>query len=319
MQNKLKMNILGQTGLVVSEFCLGVLPMGPLQANLPKEVCVGIIRKALELGVNFLDTAESYYTQPYIGEAIAGKREEVIIASKSMSKTYSEMYKSVENSLKELQTDYIDIYHLHTTRWPVEVLEERKGALQCLIDLKKEKVIKSIGLATHNCETLQAAIERDDFDVVFPIINKIGMGIAGGTLHDMINRISSAYKKGKGIYAMKALAGGNLITEIKESFDWVRNIEGISSVAVGLISEDELLYDLEMFGIEGLNIKPAKSPKIKRLFITKTLCKGCSECVEICPNGALSVKDGMAAVEHEKCILCGYCSPICSRFAIRIV
>jgi len=119
---------------------------------------------------------------------------------------------------------------------------------------------------------------------------------------------------------MKALAGGNLIPELKEAFQWIRSIPAIGSVAVGVISEAELLMDLSYFGMidvdpDDISIEYRK----KRLHILSRICIGCGNCVEQCPNSALRLEDKVARVDHEKCLLCGYCGPVCSEFAIRVV
>lgn len=85
---------LGKTGIEVSELCFGALPIGPLQANTPIEEGAKIIRAALERDINFIDTAEVYKTYPYIKIALEDYNKEVIIATKSGAKTYSEMEKS---------------------------------------------------------------------------------------------------------------------------------------------------------------------------------------------------------------------------------
>ena len=104
---------LGQTGLEVTELCFGVLPCGPLQKDLPEEECVSLIRAALEAGINFFDTAEMYKTQTYLGKALKGWEEPVVVATKSHATTYEDMQASVEKSLAELDRDVIEIYHLH--------------------------------------------------------------------------------------------------------------------------------------------------------------------------------------------------------------
>ena len=71
-KKKMKYAILGKSGLKVSELCFGVLPMGPLQANIPIKDGAKIIRKGLDSGINFLDTAQVYKTYPYIKDALAG-------------------------------------------------------------------------------------------------------------------------------------------------------------------------------------------------------------------------------------------------------
>jgi len=314
---------LGYSGLEVSEFCLGILPMGPLQADLPEKYCIGLIEEALELGVTFYDTAESYRTQSYLGSALdanPNKKESVVIATKSVAENHADMERSVNQSLEELKRDYIDIYHLHAARPPGDLFEQRRGALQCLQEMKQKGVIRAIGVSTHKPQIVSQAAERNDIDVVYPLINSRGMGIVEGAVDDMLKAIGKAHRAGKGIYAMKVLAGGNLIHQLEEAVNWVRNIEGMDAVSMGVVSEAELLYNLSVFNQEEQAEKPpAPAARTKKLFIFHKVCIGCGNCVEMCPNGALSLVEEKARVEHEQCILCGYCSPVCPKFAIRLV
>jgi ferredoxin len=111
-----------------------------------------------------------------------------------------------------------------------------------------------------------------------------------------------------------------MIGQLEESFNFVRNIKGINSIAVGMVNQEELEVNLKIFNNEEISqelfykkIKPTK-----KLFIS-SFCKGCGTCVKACPNNALSLKNGKAVVDHKLCILCGYCNPVCPEFAIRLI
>jgi len=316
----MKKNYLGKTGISVTEMCFGVLPIGPLQANISVEKGAKLIRTALERGINFIDTAEAYKTYPHIRKALEGYNDEVIIATKSSAETYKKMEQSIKDALESLGRTYIDIFHLHAARVTSSVFEEREGALRCLKDYKTKGVIRAIGISTHAVGAVRRAAEIEEIDIIFPIINKLGMGILGGSVDDMVKAISEAHNAGKGLYVMKALAGGHLIDQLEESFNFVRNIEGISSVAVGMVNPEELELNLKIFNDEEIpqelltqKIKPGK-----RLFIL-SFCKGCGTCVKVCPNNALSLENGKAVVDPKLCILCGYCNPVCPEFAIRLI
>jgi aryl-alcohol dehydrogenase-like predicted oxidoreductase len=311
---------LGKTGIMVTELCFGALPIGPLQANISVEKGAKLIRAALEKGINFIDTAEGYKTYPHIKKALEGYNEELIIATKSGAKTYQEMEQSIKDALVSLDRNYIDIFLLHAARVTPSVFEERAGALQCLQDYKAKGVLRAIGISTHAVEVVRRAAEIKEMDIIFPVINKLGIGIVGGSVEDMIKAISEAHKAGKGLYAMKALGGGHLIDQLEEAFNFVRNIKGISSLAVGMVSLEELELNLKIFNAEEIpkglftqKIKPSK-----RLFIS-SFCKGCGTCVKTCPNNALSLENGKAVVNHKLCLLCGYCNPVCPEFAIRLI
>lgn len=316
----MKKTSLGNTGISVSELCFGVLPMGPLQAKIPIDEGAELILSALNQGVNFLDTAQAYLTYPYIKKALESFSGEVIIASKSAAASYEDMEQAINEALKEMGREYIDIFHMHAAKVTTKIFEEREGALRCLKDYKRKGIIRAIGISTHLVDVVNLASERQEIDIVFPIINKMGLGIVGGTAEEMIKAIAKAHQNGKGLYAMKALAGGHLIDDIKSSFDFVRNIEGINSVAVGMVRKEELNLNLSLFNNIDVaqHLFPKKAYSEKRLFVSR-FCKGCGTCVETCPNGALSINNGKANVNHDSCILCGYCNPVCPEFALRLI
>lgn len=311
---------LGKTGIKVTELCFGALPIGPLQANISVEKGAELIRAALERGINFIDTAEAYKTYPHIRKALENFNDEVIIATKSSAKTYKKMEQSIKDALEFLGRTYIDIFLLHAARVTPSVFEEREGALQCLKDYKAKGVVRAIGISTHAVGIVERAAEIKEVDIIFPIINKLGMGIIDGSVDDMVKAISEAHKAGKGLYAMKALAGGHLIDQLEEAFNFVRNIKGISSIAVGMVNQEELELNLKIFNDEKIpkELLTQKIKPSKRLFIL-SLCKGCGTCVKTCPNNALSLENGKAVVNHKLCILCGYCNPACPEFAIRLI
>jgi aryl-alcohol dehydrogenase-like predicted oxidoreductase/ferredoxin len=316
----MKYNTLGNTGIKVSELCFGVLPMGPLQANIPISDGAKIIREGLNAGINFLDTAQSYKTYSYIKEALVDRKREVIIASKSHAIDYEGMKEAVLEACREMGRDYIDIFHLHAAREDRNVFQKRAGALSALADLKKEGLIRAVGISTHAIEVVEKSAEIDEIDIVFPIINQIGLGIIGGTSEEMIRAIKRISNRGKGVYAMKALAGGYLITQLLEAINFVRNIKEIQATAIGMVHPRELEINLKIFENKKINQEELAKEGFtrKRLFIS-FFCEGCGTCVEACPNQALSLKDGKAVVDYEQCLTCGYCVPHCPVFALRIV
>ncbi len=310
---------LGKTGIRVTELCFGVLPMGPIQKNIPMEEGAGLIRMGVEAGINFLDSAEMYRTHEYIRHALRGWDKPVVIATKSASTTYEAMKASVEKARQELDRDVIDIFHIHAARADKAVFTERAGAIECLVDYKAKGLIKAVGISTHAVDVVDAAPDHPEIDVVFPIINKRGMGILNGNVADMLAAIEKVHQAGQGLYAMKALAGGHLIGEITDAIQFVRDIPGMSSTAIGMVEPKELALNLRIFNDEVID--PAELPKsqIDKRLIVLSYCVGCGKCTTICPNHALSVQGGKATVDHSKCLLCGYCSPECPLFALRLV
>lgn len=316
----MKYNILGKKGIKVSELCFGVLPIGPLQANVPVKDGAKVILEGLHAGINFLDTAQVYQTYPYIKEAIAHFEGEVVIASKSFATEYKEMKEAVLEACHEMNRDYIDIFHLHAAREDKNVFQKRAEAISCLVDLKKEGTIRAIGISTHAVEVVEKAAEVEEIDVVFPLINQIGLGIIGGTPEEMIFAIQKVWQSGKGAYAMKVLAGGYLITQIEKAIHFVRNIDGIQSIAIGMVHSKELEINLKVFENKRIDQEQLIKEGVqrKKLFVSR-FCQGCGTCIQACPNHALSLRNGKAFVDDHLCLTCGYCVPHCPIFALRIV
>ena len=230
---------MSRAGLEVSELCFGTLTLGTIQTNLSPEEGAKAIRRALELGVTFFDTAQSYGSYPHLREGLAGRTDEVVIASKSRQPTYEAMQDAVEEALREMNLERIDIFHFHLVRSREDFLR-REGALECLVDLREKGVIQAIGISAHAAEGVNAVLDCDEIDVVFPIANKNGFGIVDGTLEDMLQAVKAAKDRGKGLYAMKPLGGGHLIDEIPAAINYLRGLSLFDSISVGMKTPDEV-------------------------------------------------------------------------------
>lgn len=313
--------LLGNTGIKVSYFCFGVLPMGPLQANISPEEGGALLKKAYAKGINFIDTAQMYKTYPHIKESLKGlKDEDIVIASKSGASDYKGMEEAIHEALRELDRNYIDIFHLHSAKSKENVFTEKAEALRCLLDYKEKGLIKAVGISTHNVEVVEKAALHPDIDVVFPIINQPGFGIINGNTEDMLKAISLCEEKDKGLYAMKILAGGNLVGDIINAFDYAKNIKEMSSLAIGMINDRELDFNLKLFNNEIISedmIPQCKNNK--KMILLPNNCIKCRKCMAMCPNDAIYVENDIMKIDDSKCLLCGYCSTVCPEFAIRMI
>jgi aryl-alcohol dehydrogenase-like predicted oxidoreductase len=278
-----------------------------------------VIRRALECGVNFIDTAELYRTYPYIRKAVRGFGPDVVICSKCYAYTYQDMKKSVEKALAELERDYIDIFMLHEQE-SILTIRGHWEAFEYLLEAKDKGIIRAAGISTHHVEGVLGAAEIPEIDVIHPLINCAGLGIADGTREDMLAAIRVAAGAGKGIYAMKALGGGNLLDRPEEAFEYVMSIPEITSAAVGMSTIPEVEYNTLLFS--GLpvpeTIKSTVRRQNRRLHIEEW-CRGCGLCIKRCQAGALEIKDGRAVVDEDRCILCGYCGSACPDFCIKVI
>lgn len=320
----MKINQLGRTDLQVSELCFGALPMGPLQMGLSPEEGARLLAQGIDLGINFIDTAEMYGTYEHIRKGIQGRSGEVIINSKSTACDYQGMEKSIQDALHALDRDYLDIFLLHGARAGADVFTERAGAWQCLVDYKEKGYLRAIGLATHHVGAAANAAKVQELDVLFPLINKTGIGIMGGGVTEMLDAIQLCHEAGKGIYAMKALGGGTILEDIPGNIQFVRNIPGVASVALGMVREKELTMNLKIFNGEPLAPEELASTKSGKRLTILNACVGCGTCIETCHNNALYFDEAKTGkkkplVRQDKCLLCGYCTKACPGFYIRLV
>ncbi|MHB0912207.1 MAG: aldo/keto reductase [Armatimonadota bacterium] len=314
--NNLKRSCLGNTGIAVTEICFGALCMGPCQKNYDLAYSTELVSTALKNGINFIDTAHIYRT--YMPIALAMKRTGLrpVITTKSLAIEYDTMKRDVETAFCELCLKRVDIFLLHGARANADVFEVREGAWRCLKEYKAKGRIRAIGISTHSVAVTRLAAERDDVDIIFPLINIDGLGIMHGGREEMEEAISLCRKCGKGVYLMKALGGGNLANNYLDAMSYVRGIEGSSAIAVGMISADELQYNIDFFS--GI-VRENPEMDNKRLFVSAGLCKGCGRCVNACPNNAISITNKVAIISSESCLTCGYCVTECGEFAIRMV
>jgi L-galactose dehydrogenase len=180
--------ILGRTGLRVSVAGLGC--GGPSRLgrrdNKSDPECVALVRQALDLGVNFVDTAESYGTEEIVGKAIAEvPREKIIISTKKAfpladrKHPAKEVRKGLEQSLRKLRTDYVDVYHVHGVE-PEDYDYASTEVLPHLVKLRDEGKIRFVGITEAfvedpNHRMLEQALKDGHWDIImvgFNLLNQ---------------------------------------------------------------------------------------------------------------------------------------------------
>jgi aryl-alcohol dehydrogenase-like predicted oxidoreductase len=147
---------LGKTGIKVSPYCLGAMMFGAL-ANADHDDCIRIIHKALDFGINFIDTADRYSSgesEEIVGKALKGRRDKVVLATKvngpmgkdpnSQGNSRRWIMQAVEASLRRLQTDHIDLYQIHRPSPDTDIEE----TLSTLTDLMRAGKVRAIGSST---------------------------------------------------------------------------------------------------------------------------------------------------------------------------
>jgi aryl-alcohol dehydrogenase-like predicted oxidoreductase len=250
-KGKMPLRPLGKTGHMVGIYSLG----GQATVETPgkEELAVQIINKAIDLGINYIDTAAGYgratptltkaeargTSERNIGQVMKTRRNEVFLASKTDDRTYDGSMKLIEKTLKNLQTDHIDLWQVHNVK-KAEITELDKwfaegGVVKAMEKMRDQKVIRFIGFTGHEGpDVLKAMAERYPFDNVLVALNA-----ADKHYDPFIEKfLPTAVSKNMGIVGMKIpardriFAHGGIIT-MKEAMDYVMSLP-ISTVIVGL-------------------------------------------------------------------------------------
>jgi len=201
--------VLGKTGTEVSILALG----GVIGMKLPpseKHDPVAIAETALELGINYFDTAPAYnngQSETNFGQVLLRRRKEVFLACKSADRSYDGTMRSIEESLKRLQTDHLDLLQIHgiTTRDDPAAWEKPDGVLAAMHKLRDQKVTRFIGITGHdNAEVLRQAIEMYEFDTLLTTLNP-----TSNRRPYREDLLAAANRQKMGVIAMKVMGGGN--------------------------------------------------------------------------------------------------------------
>lgn len=313
---------LGKTGIQVSKICFGSLTTSPLQKNFSPMESARLFAYAIqEHGINFFDTAELYENyshfralQKHVG------RHEFVLATKCYAYDEATAKASLERALREAGTDYIDFMLLHEQE-SILTLRGHQEALAFFEKQKKKGTIRAIGYSTHFIKGVRASREISGIDVIHPLINMHGIGIADGSKQEMESEIHSALERGIGCYLMKPLGGGHLLAHYQQAIDYLHRTFPEAVVAVGMQSKTEI--DLNVKSISERSWTRAEDLRFhyeeKELKIA-SWCVGCGSCVQVCQQQALGLIDGKAVVlDQNRCVRCGYCAKACKEFCIKVV
>lgn len=196
----MKKRILGRTGLEVSVIGFGGIPI----QGLSKPNAERVVRAALDAGINFIDSARGYTdSEIKIGGALGGRRDEVLLASKSMARSEVDMERDVETSLSNMGTDVIDLYQVHNPGddAQLDAVIGPGGAYEALVRARDAGKIRFIGITGHSRSVLGRAVETGLFDTVQHPCNPLETA----WLDDVHPAAKAA---GLGTICMKPIAGG---------------------------------------------------------------------------------------------------------------
>jgi ferredoxin len=169
-------------------------------------------------------------------------------------------------------------------------------------------------------EAVRDSIKFKEIEIVFPLLNMMGIGIQDGTIEDMLEAVKIAKSNNIFILAMKIYGGGHLITNAREAFNFVNSISEVDSIAVGMSTIEEI--DANICYLENNELNDNLKNKLKnqkRTLVIEEWCVGCGKCTMKCKQNAIQVVDGKCKVDMSKCVLCSYCAGECADFYIKIV
>lgn len=225
--------ILGKTGLKVSRMGFGGIPIQRIDAEGTKK----LMQALMDAGVNYIDTARGYtVSEEFLGHALEGIREHFVIATKSMARTAEAMAADIEISLKNLKTEYIDLYQVHNPSLAqLEQVCAPGGALEALENAKAAGKIGHIGITAHSKEVFEKALELPWVEtVMFPynIVETQGEKL-----------IRACREKNIGFIDMKPLAGG-AIEDATLALRFICDNDNVDVLIPGMAELSELRQNL---------------------------------------------------------------------------
>jgi aryl-alcohol dehydrogenase-like predicted oxidoreductase len=205
---------LGKTGYKVGIFSLG--GQAALEKSNNESVAVPIVERALDMGVNYIDTSSIYggperWSEQYVGKVMKRRRSEAFLATKTKERTRDGSMQMIEKSLKLLQTDHVDLWQLHDigTMTDINEIFAKGGAMEALLEARDQKIVRYLGITGHyRPDALIEAIHRHDFDTILMAVN------AADPHHYSFSEqlLPLAVEKQMGIIGMKVPARGRLLS-----------------------------------------------------------------------------------------------------------
>jgi predicted aldo/keto reductase-like oxidoreductase len=311
---------LGQTGLTVSAVGFGGIPI----QRLSEQGAVDVVRRCLDLGITFLDTANGYTTsEERIGKAIAHRHENLVLATKTDSREGKGVREHLALSLERLGVEAIDLYQLHcvSSEEDYEKVLAPGGPLDVLKEAQASGQIRHIGLTSHSMEIALKAVRSGHFETIMFPFNFIANEAAQ-------ELIPLALKHEIGFIAMKPLAGGTL-DNAPLAFKYLRQFPRILPIpGIERVEEIEEIVAL----MEGpTEMTPSERKEIERLRaeLGNRFCRRCGYC-QPCPEGVsvqlLMIMDSLlkrmppanvftdlspVVGGAESCVECGECEDKC--------
>ena len=310
--------VLGSTGITTCQNAFGALPI----QRADEDTAVKILHKAYDGGIRFFDTARNYSdSEEKLGKAFGKMRDKIFIATKTAAKTPEDFWAHLETSLRNLQTDYIDIYQFHNPAFCPKP-GDGSGLYEAMQQAREQGKIRFIGITNHRLAVAGEAIESDLYATLqFPFSYL--------TTEKELELVRACAAHGMGFIAMKALAGG-LINNSAAAYAYLAQFDHVLPIW-GVQRENELDEFLNYIDCPPLLTAELQTVINKdRQELIGSFCRGCGYCMP-CPVGieinscarmslmirrapqAAQLTDKAQAMmkKIEDCLHCGKCKAKC--------
>ncbi len=248
-KNVLPMRTLGRTGAKVSILAFGCGSRFLMYKDV--DAAIAILNRAIDSGITYLDTAYAYgdgESETRVGRVMASRRKEVWLATKIPDRTRDEFLRRLEASLKRLQTDHVDLVHIHSLGQAddLEKIEAKDGALKGLMEAREQKMARFAGMTSHtNGEVMAKAIQRHDLDCVQMALN----ASRNGRFEELA--LPEANKKNLGVIAMKVTGQEFLVGDGAGKADMTSLLRysmslPVTTAVVGMPKPEMLAHNVEI-------------------------------------------------------------------------
>jgi len=275
---------LGRTGVEVTRLGYGGIKL----PRISEDEAAACVNRAIDLGINFIDTARCYgNSEEKIGRVMAKRRDEVVLASKVIRRSRKEAEEDIATSLKLLQTDCIDLYQIHdvSARENYEKAIGPDGALDAVRAARDKGQVRFIGVSGHDIDILLEAIETGWFDTVQVAHNLANTGAAQTLL-------PRARELNVGVVNMKPLGGGNLLKPIEQDEEALEyDITAVAAIRFCMTNPDvtvvipgmQAIAEIEENVATANSFVPMSDEEVKRYTEMATMlgegfCRGCDYC-----------------------------------------
>ena len=314
----MKQITLGKTGITVPQNAFGALPI----QRVSKEMAVKLLRRAYEGGMRFFDTARAYSdSEEKVGAAFDGMRDKVFIATKTGAKTPEEFWNHLETSLRNLRTDYVDLYQFHCADQCYRP-GDGTGMYECMLEAKRQGKIRHIGITAHKLYIAEEIVESGLYETL-----QYPFSYLSSEREKQL--VENCKKADMGFIAMKALAGG-LINRSEAAMAFISQYDQVLPIW-GVQKEKELE---EWLGY--MEETPGMTEEIRAFIekeqqeLTGEFCRGCGYCMPFpagiqinqCARMSLMLRRAPSAAwltpemqaemrKIEGCLECGQCMKKC--------